>query len=382
MQKYQTLLPDLTKEGVYELNIDVDGQTFSRSYRQQITLRQDFGAEIRERFEDGKLDYVLTVNAYRDSVDFDKTQVVATIITPQKRRIVRPLSFTEMDTWETKVMPNEEGVYRAEVTVNGIDLNGSSFKSTIDPVTLSYSVEGGLTKDETPFVEPSPEPSPEPETIVEEAEELVEAEPAKEDAVADPAQDDAGLPSWITYAVLGVGNLLLILVGFFAYKKIMGGPKDDVLEELEEGAKEEPVNAVEETVDDDDLEEEPPMEDLDPDGGEVESVEMDALDEVESVAPPVENIIDEDVPDLDPEDNEPEAETAMDAVEEEIDDLDAMAMEVVEEAENAAGEEDDEDMVSAMLKAQGLDLAEDELDEAISSLIDDLEDDDEEETDK
>ena len=39
---------------------------------------------------------------------------------------------------------------------------------------------------------------------------------------------------------------------------------------------------------------------------------------------------------------------------------------------------EDDDMVSAMLKAQGLDLAEEELDDAISSLIDDLEEEDEE----
>ena len=49
-----------------------------------------------------------------------------------------------------------------------------------------------------------------------------------------------------------------------------------------------------------------------------------------------------------------------------------------EEAGDSELDDEDEDMVEAMLKAQGLDLAEDELDDAISSLIDDLEDEEDE----
>ena len=61
-----------------------------------------------------------------------------------------------------------------------------------------------------------------------------------------------------------------------------------------------------------------------------------------------------------------------------MDDLDTMAMDDDEATgETGEPEEEEEDMVTAMLKAQGLDLAEDELDNAISSLIDNLDDDEE-----
>jgi len=96
------------------------------------------------------------------------------------------------------------------------------------------------------------------------------------------------------------------------------------------------------------MEEEPPMEDLDPVMEDI-GVEVDEGDDLDPAQPQLED-------------------------EDELDDLDTMVDET-EEAEDSSEKEDD-DMVADMLKAQGLDLAEDELDEAISTLIDDLEDDD------
>jgi len=47
--RYIGTLPPLEKEGVYEVRVVVDGKTFTRSLKQQVTLRQAFGAEIREQ---------------------------------------------------------------------------------------------------------------------------------------------------------------------------------------------------------------------------------------------------------------------------------------------------------------------------------------------
>jgi hypothetical protein len=74
------------------------------------------------------------------------------------------------------------------------------------------------------------------------------------------------------------------------------------------------------------------------------------------------------------EDLDPDLDMAM-----ESDDLPSTSSEVdidallAEQAETPAAKKDEaDDMVQAMLRAQGLDLAEDEMDDAISSLIDEL----------
>ena len=193
------------------------------------------------------------------------------------------------------------------------------------------------------------------------------------------------MPAWLLYVILGVGNLLLIGLGYFAYRKIMGGnSSEDILDEfsdekIEEKIEEEATEDVVEEVDE--LEEEPPMEDLE--------VAESVAEEVEDIEPKMEEIpeaVEEDV--IDPPQIESigtntdeviEAEEA--PVEDEMDDLDKMAMEQdIEDSidEELSQEDEEEDMVAAMLKAQGLDLAEEELDDAISSLIEDLDRDDEE----
>ena len=399
-------LPALDKEGVYQVSIFVDGKTFTREYKQQITLRQAFSASVREEFADGRLNYVLSVNAFTDNVDFARTRVVATIITPERRRLVRPLVLSELDSWLATIKPVQEGQYTANIQVKGLTLAGNDVTYELDPLTFNYSVDGGLVTQGAEFNEPDAEPEPEPEP---ENTQTPEATPKPDPTkVVTPAPKES-IPEWVLYAALGVGNLLLFSGGFFAYKKIMGGRDDDILSEIdrevsgdaEESAEEE--TSVDEPTESDDLEEEPPMEDLDPDVVMPEldpEPEMDSEEEIPTLEPDAEPEMaldtdddDDDVPLLDAEVLEPdESGAAMDGMSEfddaeamedgldEIDDLEEMSMEVedepVSEGDEPEGEDDEEDMVTAMLKAQGLDLAEDELDDAISSLIDDLDDDD------
>ena len=46
--------------------------------------------------------------------------------------------------------------------------------------------------------------------------------------------ESSGLPTWIIYAALGVGNVLLLGIGFVVFRKVMGAtkePEDDAAEE-------------------------------------------------------------------------------------------------------------------------------------------------------
>jgi uncharacterized protein YihD (DUF1040 family) len=422
--RYTTQLPELTKEGVYRVVVEVDGKTFSRSVKHQMTLREAFSADIREKFENGTTQYILTVNAFQQDVNYQNSQIVATIKTPDDQKIVRALSLSDLDAWQTAIDPDSEGVYEVIVKVKGVGMDGTRFEYFLDPLSFNYSVDGGMQAKPEPFVD---EPETEPEAQAEESSDTAAKEQADKTKVVTPAEapKSEGMPDWILYAILGVGNLLLLGLGFFAYKKIMGGPKDDPLEELEkeldaseEQAEPEKEEAVAEATAEEaepepepEEDEEPPMEDLDPDpepepAPEIEpeldeEPELELLDEGSEDDDADSTLFEpQDVSELlEPESElEPEPDDGMElldgldedeteaAAEEGLDDLDAMAMEAQDD--NSAGdaeiftddEDEEEDMASAMLKAQGLDLAEEELDDAISSLIDNLEDDDDEET--
>lgn len=329
--RYTRALPGFDKDGIYQLSVVVDGKTFLRQFNHQFHVRQPFGAEVKQVVNEGRTEYVLIASAYSQDIDVGNTQLVATIQSPDGRKKIRPLTATESDTWQATLMPDNEGQYTAQVKAKGTNTQGEPFEATLDPVTFIYTRDGGFSEEKPPFFEPTATPAPTPESATEDSADATQPE-------EPPA---APVPAWLLYSILGLGNLIIFALGFFAFRKIMGS-NDKVLEEYSDEKITEPVSPDGEL----DAEEEPPMEDLEP-----------AMAE----PPPMPDMPDED-DDLEmPDDDDLDM----------ADDLDAMAGEdSPEDAE--APSDDDDDMVAEMLKAQGLDLAEDELDEAISTLIDDL----------
>ena len=347
---YRVQLPEFDKPGIYALTIKVDGKTFERSYRQQLSVRDAFVADIRQEFADGKQNYILTVNSFRGDVDYDKTILAANIINPERVGMVKPLSASGQDSWRLEIQPEQEGSYRVEVRVRGVTSKGESFEDQLEPLEFEYSLDAGLEQKPKPFFEDkteavvaaTPEPSPSPS-------------PTPASTPAPLAQAPQGIANWLLYTILGIGNVILLALGFVAYRLLTRKDRDlDDIDDIAEVAEEKaPVPAAPESsakpseapvlaeVEDD--EDEPPMEDLDP--------ENDDADLASAEPEEVQNGLD----DLDAMVDDGEAD----------DDIDIPAAE-------------DDDMVQAMLKAQGLDLADEQLDDAISSLIDDLESDDKE----
>ena len=439
---FKQRMAKFSKDGIYQLTLTVDGKSFVREFSHQFTVREPFGADIRQNFSEGNIEYILTANAYSNDVDFGQTQVVATLYSPDGRKTIKPLKPTGLDSWNTKIIPEQEGKYRAVIKIKGQTNSGSPINVQLEDVEFSYSITQGFVEEEEPFFEPEPEvvatasPLPEEEKKTEASPVATEKDKVDDGVTEEePVQKDSISPL-IMYSVLGIGNLLLFAIGFFAYKKIMGGPKpEDILEEFSEsnveGSDEKEKEAEPEDEADEELEdEEPPMEDLEPMEEEeppLESLDDGLDDELDEPSEPDEPLdladeqddsdiqeeeeasseidmdddmempsmddISEDLPNIDDDINdeedpiaelsglddaaqedEPGAEDGLD----DIDDLDAMSEPPSDQEieDELAQEDEEEDMVSAMLKAQGLDLAEEELDDAISSLIDDLDRDD------
>lgn len=361
---YQTTLPDFDRNGIYEVNILVDGKSFLRAFKHRMTVRQPFAAEISEQFQDGKLDYVLTIKSFGNDVEVLKTEVHASVNTPGGNRKFIPLALTDMDTWRGAFVPELEGEYLAEVRVKGKTKQGEDFDFVLEDLKIYYSQDAGLSEKLEPFF-PDPQIDLDLEARLEAAAEPEEKTPPPTPEMETKTAEEKGLPAWILYLILGVGNLLLFSLGFILYKKITRGESDDdVLAEFSDQKISESVAQAAPTsleqqktaaqVPPEEVDDEPPMEDLDP--------AMEDLSDLIDSEPLMEEI------ELDNSTDRPDTG-------DDLDDLDQMAVAEPEPDEN-------DDMVDAMLKTQGLDLAGDELDDAISSLIDDMEADSGEEKEK
>lgn len=368
---YSVKLPLFKQMGVYDVDVLVDGKTFQRRFHHRITVREPFTASLDESTNDsGQMVKVLTVRSHNESINPKKTQIAATIVNPAHRRSVKPLGLTQFDHWQTLIHTDQVGDYNITVQITGEDESGEVFEYSLSPMAFHYDPDAAFASVVAePVVElPAEKPPLVEEAIVPVAEPKVEpkpeasAEPVVSEAVepaATPSEDESGIPAWLLYVVLALGNLAILGGGYFLFRKLMTDNGDEVLAQYQEtpaapeSAKTPPEPTAEEeeelmTMDDaDDDEEEPPMEDLDP----VDIAEFDGDAEDESLSDAADDGGDMEEDDFGVDDLEDEA--------------------TVDETE-ANDDEQDADLAAEMLKAQGLDLAEDELDDAITNLIDEL----------
>ena len=410
-------LPEFSPEGVYQLSLILDGKSFVRQFNHRFTARQPFSADIKAVLNEGKTEYLLTARAFSKEITVGKTQVVATIIAPDDLRKIRPMPPTDSDVWQSTIRPELQGVYTLGVRVRGKYKDGTTFDIELERLQFNYPVEGGLAEEEKPFIAQA---TPAPTTATDSEAEVKSASASQSEQGVDSNDiaQEPPLPSWVLYVALGVGNVLLLAIGFFAYKKIMGGgAKEDVVDQhskeniQQEAQAAAPVaeEASEALTNED--EKELIMEDIDPSSSDepppklseednsslAETTELkgDTLVEPETTASTVDEVAEKEPAEsqakMELKDEEPQVSAIVEQEREAFEELDDIDKETTDaevepdetdptlspsdKVEKAEAEAEAEDIVSAMLKAQGLDLAEDELDEAISSLMDELEND-------
>lgn len=432
---FSTLISGFEKSGNYLIHVSLDGKSFQRKFSHELFIRAPFDADLEKSLNDNsQTQYLLTVSKNSQTISIKNTQIAVAIYTPDRRKQVQPLAINSMDTWQYAYLPTQEGKHRMEVKITGVDNEGNGFEFLLDDLNFNYIPGADF---DSLFNEPSEEAldddgaieqenkEEEPKTAKNEEIESADKgssqknssqkDSAKEENADEEGTDNADAAEeastpWLIYAGLGIANLLLIVGGYIAFRKIMGPSKDPAGEEESDDAPPEPE----------------PFEPSDESAStEEDDAEVMAMEEIEDDIPPMEDL----APDLDFEEDEPaepqpttstnekaasESEPPEPAnnpaeaqTEERIDenfefDLSALDGDTTtdsptpnaeqQNAEEPAPEpppatdntppteeppnppEEEEDMQQAMLKAQGLDLAEDELDDAISNLIDELDD--------
>lgn len=339
-------LPALDKIGDYTLKLMVDGKTFQRHFEHTVKVLKPFMASVAA--DSGETDtrqYRITVVSHGDPADVQTVQVLATITKPNRRKGIKPLSINERGAWSAVFVVDTAGEYRVDVKVKG-----EHFEYQLEPILIQFDPDKAFisevgTQPEAelpvgPKVEALPETTAEPKPVTPVVEAPSEAEVLSDDAEALPVEAaPPGLPSWLIYTLLGVGNLLLLGLGFVVFRKIMSGLSDDTSDETPTESSQEPPQTEAKPSAEPELEPEPEPEPSEQIDMEQTEFAMDTAEDEEE-EPPMEDL---------------EAPAEVDLSEEV--DLDAT---------------EDIEFDEEMLNAEGLDLAEDEVDESIANLLDEL----------
>lgn len=354
-------LPSFERLGSYVLTVTVDGQTFQRRIKHRLQVQLPFTMHSRNIITDhGEPGFHLKVVPMADNILNKQTQVAVAVTDPVGRKTVRPLVWNSEGYWEAQIPVYRSGDFIAAVKVTGEYNRGNGFEFSLKPVILTFRPD--VLED----VEAEEE---------EDREQKPEAVAESVDLPVEPSSiPERRIPMWMVVAILVVINAMAAGVGYYLirkwYKK-RNEPEADVFDLPIAGAPQATDQAS--TVNDiNEFDEEPLLDEF----------KMDEVD-TEDEAQPVDEIM--------PGFDEPPTESVADVVTETLGDMDVndsleesggdpdvgnviddIHEELLELVAGEASPEERKEFAADMLKAQGLDLEEDEMDDAISNLIAEL----------
>lgn len=222
---YSAALSMMKESAPYEVYIHVDGKTFQRSAKQLVTVREAFELAIVEDKAAAQRTYLMTVTSRMQDLDAAKTRVDVRIIMPNKKTLAKSLDVKDANSWQLAFADADlEGTYRVSATVQGVDREGKDFRVEPAIAEFTYGKPAAVQAPEPEAVKPAAEEEPQPE-----------AKPAKEPSLDEkPKADedtDGGLPGWLLWTGLALGNLLIAGLGFAAFRMVRSRKQSDVLDD-------------------------------------------------------------------------------------------------------------------------------------------------------
>jgi hypothetical protein len=231
---YRTPLSMLREPGSYDIAVTVDGKTFQRSQRQTVTVRDNFGVRVAA----AETAHGVTLVAQNPKIDVAATTVKAQIKTADGKISEQAVSASGDREWLLKLAAGAQSG-RVEVSFDATGKYREGEPFTYHSPTVTVDEKGNQEVAVAPKVEAPPEPEQKPVAEPNKEPEAAAAEPAKEPAVEPekaeaPAEDKMDWKKWLLYGGLVLGNILILGLGYFAYRMIMGGGKSKVLEEADD----------------------------------------------------------------------------------------------------------------------------------------------------
>ncbi len=210
---FASTLDMLNRAGVYDITVLANGKTFQRQQKQTVELRQDFS--LGSKATDEALDIYLI--AHNPDIDPKTTTVTARVQRPDGAIENVSVAAFSGHKWLVGLAATQSGFYHIHMEASGSYRSGSPF-SYSDDIRLEHHVLGSEPPvAQVPVVEPVAEPVIEPEP---EPEPKPKPKPVPEPEIVEEGIDweQIGL-----YAGLAFGNVLVLVLGFFAYRMVTGG---------------------------------------------------------------------------------------------------------------------------------------------------------------
>ncbi len=204
--RYQESISRLSKEGQYELKIEVDGKTFKRMRKDYIQVRQPIGFEIRKIQLDKAQAYAVRVIPQVAEVEVAKTRVIAKLKGPDQSSIIQAMPWIEEGVWEAVIDSSKgPGDYVVTMNIKGTIGESQEFRVKPDPITLTFPIPEDFTHEylvqseqqevteQEPTAAQTPAEKPE-ETVEEITEEKAEVEPQNDIAEKTDAVEEIAEP--------------------------------------------------------------------------------------------------------------------------------------------------------------------------------------------
>lgn len=204
-------LNNLGVQGEYDLSILIDGKTFKREFIHHFNIT-DSAFQLKKRLDEAadKKTYVYTLTADLEAVDVASTQVTAVIKNSKDNNLEQQLKAIGKDHWEFSFTPVQAARYEIELQVEGKYIDGSS-------LTEMIKVDQFYFPDEATVLAAGKSASA-----------AASSSAASEPAASEPEVESNNV---LLYTSIGIGHLLVLGLGFVAYRLIAGkGNKDELVE--------------------------------------------------------------------------------------------------------------------------------------------------------
>ncbi len=211
---YHQSLSSFAEVGDYEVHVYVDGKTFKREFKHSLSVRDSLLTvnKSNSTAADGKITYSYKVSADEKLVNLSKTKLTAAVKNSKNNNSDRELELIDGNHWEFAFSPEQTAEYHISFHALGEMVEGDEFDESVNAETFSYQEKAIQVKPPEP-VAPTKVETPAPVKL-------------------PTSTPDVG-SNKVLYVAIAVGNLLIIALGYFAYRMFFGSKVKDELAELE-----------------------------------------------------------------------------------------------------------------------------------------------------